>query len=230
LQRAVLPDRLPEIAGLDLAVRYLPGTYGVEIGGDWYDAFPLRDGRIGLAIGDVVGHNVTSASVMGQVRNLLRAYAVEAADPAEVLRRTGAALAGLLPEAMVTAAYAVLDPATGELSYANAGPPPPVCASAGGRADYLDDADGTMLGVPGGDPFTTGHWRLTAGSCLLLYTDGLIEARHRDISEGFATLASAMRGAGSRTAEQACATVQGALLGSTARADDVCLLAVRPAG
>jgi PAS domain S-box-containing protein len=230
LQRAVLPDRLPEIAGLDLAVRYLPGTYGVEIGGDWYDAFPLRDGRIGLAIGDVVGHNVTSASVMGQVRNLLRAYAVEAADPAEVLRRTGAALAGLLPEAMVTAAYAVLDPATGELSYANAGHPPPVCASAAGRADYLDGADGTMLGVPGGEPFTTGHWRLTAGSCLLLYTDGLIEARHRDISEGFATLASAMRGAGATTAEQACATVQGALLGSTERADDVCLLAVRPAG
>ncbi len=230
LQRAVLPDRLPEIAGLDLAVRYLPGTYGVEIGGDWYDAFPLRDGRIGLAIGDVVGHNVTSASVMGQVRNLLRAYAVETADPAEVLRRTGAALAGLLPEAMVTAAYAVLDPATGELSYANAGHPPPVCASAAGRADYLDDAAGTMLGVPGGEPFTTGHWRLTAGSCLLLYTDGLIEARHRDISEGFATLASAMRGAGATTAERVCATVQGMLLGNTARADDVCLLAVRPAG
>jgi PAS domain S-box-containing protein len=228
LQRAVLPDRLPEIAGLDLAVRYLPGTYGVEIGGDWYDAFPLGDGRVGLAIGDVLGHNITSASVMGQVRNLLRAYAVEADDPAEVLRRTGAALAGLLPEAMVTAAYAVLDPATGELSYANAGHPPPVCASATGRADYLDGAAGTMLGVPGGEPFSTGHWRLTAGSCLLFYTDGLIEARHRDISEGFATLASAMRGAGSRTAEQACATVTDALLGSTPRADDVCLLAVRP--
>ncbi len=230
LQRAVLPDRLPEIDGLDLAVRYLPGTYGVEIGGDWYDAFPLGDGRIGLAIGDVLGHNVASASIMGQVRNLLRAYAVEAADPAEVLARTGTALARLLPEAMVTAAYAVLDPATGELSYANAGHPPPVCASAAGRADYLDDAAGTMLGVPGGEPFTTGHWRLTAGSCLLFYTDGLIEARHRDISEGFATLASAMRGAGATTAEQACATVTDALLGGTPRADDVCLLAVRPVG
>ena len=229
LQWAVLPGELPEIDGLDLAVRYLPGTYGVEVGGDWYDAFPLQDGRIGLAIGDVVGHGIASASVMGQVRNLLRAYAVQTADPARVLVRTRAALAQLLPDAMVTAAYAVLDPVTGELSYANAGHPPPV-GLADGRVSYLEDADGIMFGVPGGGPFTTGRWRLGAGSCLLLYTDGLVEARHRDIGAGFAALAGAMRGSDTRTARQTCAAVEGTLLGTGPRADDVCLLAVRASG
>ncbi len=228
LQRAVLPGELPEVDGLDLAVRYLPGTYGVEVGGDWYDAFPLEDGRIGLAIGDVVGHSIASASIMGQVRNLLRAYAVQTADPAEVLDRTRAALAQLLPDAMVTVAYAVLDPVTGELSYANAGHPPPVCIAAG-QVDYLEDAAGVMLGVPGGSAFTTGRWQLGAGSCLLLYTDGLVEARHRDIGAGFATLAAAMRGSGTRTARETCAVVEEKLLGTGPRADDVCLLAVRAA-
>jgi PAS domain S-box-containing protein len=225
LQRAVLPGELPDIDGLDLAVRYLPGTYGVEVGGDWYDAFPLADGRIGLAIGDVVGHGIASASVMGQVRNLLRAYAVQTADPAAVLDRTRAALAQLLPDAMVTVAYAVLDPATGELSYANAGHPPPV-GLADGQVGYLEDADGIMFGVPGGGTFTTGRWRLEAGACLLLYTDGLVEARHRDIGAGFAALADAMHGSGTRTARQTCAAVEGKLLGTGPRADDVCLLVV----
>ena len=227
LQRSVLPDALPEIAGLDLAVRYLPGTDGVHVGGDWYDAFALDGHRVGLAVGDVVGHNVASASIMGQVRNLLRAYAVEHYEPCDVLRHTNMALARLLPDAMATAVYAVLDLDTGDLSYANAGHPPLVCTSGDGQAEYLDGATGTMLGAPGVGGFPAGYRQLAPGSGLLFYTDGLIEDRQRDITEGFSALASVMRQSAGQTAEQTCAAVQTALLGAAPRTDDVCLLAAR---
>ena len=230
LQHSVLPDSLPDIPGLELAVRYIPGTDGVEVGGDWYDAFPLGDDLVGLAVGDVVGHSITSASIMAQVRNLLRAYAVDTIQPAEVLHRTNTAMAQLLPDAMATVVYAVLDPVTGEFSYANAGHPAPVYAAASGQVEYLENSGGAMLGTPGEASFSTGQRRLAPGSGLLLYTDGLIEDRRRDITEGFAALADAMGPAASRSAEQTCAAVQAALLGSASRADDVCLLAARLAG
>jgi serine phosphatase RsbU (regulator of sigma subunit) len=227
LQHSVLPDTLPEIAGLDLAVRYIPGADGVEVGGDWYDAFPLGDDLVGLAVGDVVGHSITSASIMAQVRNLLRAYAVETMQPADVLRRTNTAMARLLPDAMATVVYAVLDPATGKVSYANAGHPAPVYAAASGQVEYLETSGGAMLGTPGDGSFSTGQRQLPPGSGLLLYTDGLIEVRRRDITEGFTALAEAMGPAASQSAEQTCTAVQAALLGSASRADDVCLLAAK---
>ena len=227
LQRSVLPDSLPTIAGLDLAVRYLPGTAGVDVGGDWYDAFPLDGGRVGLVIGDVVGHNIGSASVMGQMRQLLRAYAVDTMQPGEVLQRTARAQARLLPDALATVVYALLDPAIGELSYANAGHPPPVWASASGQTGYLDDASGVMLGVPGEAEFTVGRRTLDPGTSLLFYTDGLIEDRRRDITDGLSALAGVMGQVPSLSAEKTCAMVQAELLGETPRADDVCLLGVR---
>ena len=227
LQRSVLPDALPDLAGLDLAVRYLPGTDGDEVGGDWYDAFPLDGDRVGLVIGDVVGHSITSASIMAQLRNMLRAYAIDHRHPADALRRTAAALSQLLPDALATVIYAILELGTGRLSYANAGHPPPVVGRADGTVEYLDDAPGIMLGAPSSGKFATGHSSLGPGDSLLLYTDGLIEDRRRDITEGLSALARAMRQDGSRTAEQTCAAVQVALLGSTQRGDDVCLLAAR---
>jgi serine phosphatase RsbU (regulator of sigma subunit) len=202
----------------------------VDVGGDWYDAFLLDGGRVGLVIGDVVGHNISSASVMGQLRHLLRAYAVDSMEPAGVLQRTARALARLLPDALATVIYALLDPATGELSYANAGHPPPVWASASGQTGYLDEASGVMLGVPGKAEFTVGHRTLEPGSSLLFYTDGLIEDRRRDITDGLSALAAVMGQVPSLSAEKTCATVQAALLGETPRADDVCLLAVRLTG
>jgi PAS domain S-box-containing protein len=227
LQRSVLPDALPDIAGLDLAVRYLPGTDGDEVGGDWYDAFPVDGDRVGLVIGDVVGHSITSASIMAQLRNMLRAYAIDHRHPSDALRRTAAALSQLLPDALATVIYAILELGTGRLSYANAGHPPPVVGRADGTVEYLDDAPGVMLGAPSSGKFATGHCSLGPGDSLLLYTDGLIEDRRRDITEGLSALARAMRQDGSRTAEQTCAAVQVALLGSTQRGDDVCLLAAR---
>jgi PAS domain S-box-containing protein len=227
LQHSVLPDSLPKIPGLDLAVRYIPGADGIEVGGDWYDAFPLGDDLVGLAVGDVVGHSIASASIMAQVRNLLRAYAVDTVQPADVLHRTNTAMARLLPDAMATVVYAVLDPVTGEFSFANAGHPAPVYAAASGQVEYLETSGGAMLGTPGDGIFSTGHRQLAPGSGLLLYTDGLIEDRRRDITEGFTALAEAMGPAASRSAEQTCTAVQAALLGSATRADDVCLLAAR---
>ena len=126
LQHAILPGAGPAVAGLDLAVGYLPASDGVHVGGDWYDVFLLGAGRVGLVIGDVAGHSIASASIMGQVRSMLRAYAIDHPHPGEVLQRTNTALARLLPDAMASAVYAVLDLTSGELVYANAGHPPPL--------------------------------------------------------------------------------------------------------
>ena len=229
LQRSLLPGALPQIPGLDLAARYLPATDGAAVGGDWYDAFPLADGRVGLVIGDVAGHNIASASTMGQIRGLLRAYAIDDPDPACALQRTSTTVAQLLPEALATVVYAVLDPATGDLAYANAGHPPPIVTSSAGQAEYLDDTAGTMLGACTTASFTTGHRRLPPGARLLCYTDGLIEDRRRDIGEGLTALAETLRRSLNGSAEQTCATVQAALV-STARQDDICLLTARLTG
>ena len=138
----------------------LPARHrGANVGGDWYDAFPLDGNRVGLVIGDVTGHSIASASIMGQVRSMLRAYAIDYPDPGEVLARTNTALCRLLPEALATAVYAVLDPATGELVYANAGHLPPVVATGARQVDYLDEAAGRMLGAspdPASPPGTGG--------------------------------------------------------------------------
>lgn len=233
LQRSVLPERLPSVPGLDLAVRYLPATEGVGVGGDWYDAFPLGGSRVGLVIGDVVGHDLASASAMNQIRNTLRAFAVEELDPAKVLRRTNAALVRLHQDALATVCYAVLDQSTGRLDYANAGHPPPLVSTAAGPV-YLTDPTGLMLGVEPEADYTTGTAHLTADCTLLLYSDGLVEDRGRPLDEGLDALARAFGGRSWTSAESLCEAVESALLTVSTRADDVCLLAavcrtVRPA-
>ena len=230
LQHALLPVALPEMEGLDIAVRYLPASDGVHVGGDWYDAFPLDGGRVGLVIGDVVGHSIDSASIMGQVRSLVRGYAIDDPAPQDVLRRTNVAISRLLPDALASAFYAVLDPATGDLDYACAGQPPPLASCDDGHAEYLDGAAGVILGAAPDTVFAAGHCRLRAGGTLLLYTDGLIEHRYRDIADGLSALAVAFRQSPGKTAEQVCESVQTDLLGETPRADDVCILAVKLPG
>jgi PAS domain S-box-containing protein len=227
LQRAVLPGTLPAIPGLDLATGYLPASDGVHVGGDWYDVFSLGDNRVGLVIGDVAGHSITSASIMGQVRSMLRAYAIDHLHPGDALQRTNAALARLLPEALASAVYAVLDLATGDLTYANAGHPPPLVTAGAGQAEYLDDAPGVMLGVCAEISLSAGQRRLRPGAGLLFYTDGLIEDRRRDIDEGLGALAVTLRQSGASTAGQIRSAGESVLQGEPSRADDVCLLAAR---
>jgi serine/threonine-protein kinase RsbW len=166
---------------------------------------------------------------MGQLRSMLRAYAIDDPDPAAALERTNAAVIRLLPDALATAVYAVLDPASGDLVYANAGHPPPILTSAAGRSEYLDDAPGTMLGALPGGRFSFGWRRLPAGARLLCYTDGLIEHRGRDLADGLAALAATLKDCHRGSAEDTCATVEAALIGA-ARQDDVCLLAARLTG
>ena len=230
LQRAVLPDAFPAVPELDLAAGYLPASDGVHVGGDWYDVFLLCDNRVGLVIGDVAGHSIQSASIMGQVRSMLRAYAIDRPDPGDVLQRTNAALLRLLPEAIASAVYAVLDLTTGELVYANAGHPPPLLITDAGDTEYLGDAPGVLLGASAGASVRTGQRRLAPGGGLLLYTDGLIEDPGRDIDEGLNALAAAVRRSGARTADQIRAAAESLLQGEPSRADDVCLLAGRLPG
>lgn len=230
LQRSLLPDALPQVPGLDLAVRYLPATEGAGVGGDWYDAFPLDGGRVGLVTGDVAGHNIAAASIMGQVRSLLRGYAVDDPGPGRVLERANTAVTRLLPDTLASVVYAVLDPATGDLSYANAGHPPPLVTTGTSHAEYLDGTTGTMLGACADAGFTTGRRLLQPGGRLFFYTDGLIEDRHRDITEGLTILAETLWRCGPRSAAETCATVDAALLGTARRHDDVCLLTARLTG
>ncbi|MFB7617345.1 SpoIIE family protein phosphatase [Kitasatospora sp. NPDC056181] len=183
LQRAMLPRTLPRLPGIASAARYLPSTEGMQIGGDWYDLLRLPEGRIGLVIGDVQGHNAEATAVMGQLRSVLRAYATDGHDPAATLARTSRLLSGLDTDLFATCLYLTLDPADGTLRAARAGHPSPVRITDDAKAVELDLPGGPPLGV---DPeaayhLSVGH--LAPGETLLVYTDGLVEDREEDYDE-----------------------------------------------
>jgi phosphoserine phosphatase RsbU/P len=180
LQRALLPARLPDVTGFSLAARYEPGT-DIEVGGDWYDALPLPNGEVALAIGDVAGKGVRAAVLMGELRGGLRAYALDAGGPDEVLARLDR-LASEARHEMATVALAMLDPGTGDFRYASAGHLPPLLVDADGSAALLSGGSaGPLLAYhPAGS--ATAH--LDPGACLLLYTDGLVERRGEVIDNG----------------------------------------------
>ena len=189
LQRSLLPDRLPSVPGIVLEARYLPVTRNMEIGGDWYDAFRLPDGRLAVAAGDVMGKGLTAAAGMGRVRNALRALALT--DP-----RPAAVLAGLdrlftateLDEQVTTVAYLVVDPVTGEGLAGNAGHLPPLLLS----RDAPPRLDTTEAGTPLGwaCPRQQYVFRLPPGTTAVLYSDGLVENRRRGLDSGLDELVS----------------------------------------
>ena len=189
LQRSLLPDRLPSVPGIILEARYLPVTRNMEIGGDWYDAFRLPDGRLAVAAGDVMGKGLTAAAGMGRVRNALRALALT--DP-----RPAAVLAGLdrlftateLDEQVTTVAYLVVDPVTGEGLAGNAGHLPPLLLS----RDAPPRLDTTEAGTPLGwaCPRQQYVFRLPPGTTAVLYSDGLVENRRRGLDSGLDELVS----------------------------------------
>src|SRR3954447_24805142 len=177
LQRSLLPDRLPDVPGLALAARYLPGAAGTEVGGDWYDVIPLADGRVGIAMGDVVGRGIPAASLMGQLRNGLRAYAIEGHPPAAALERLDRVVQSLNPGRMATLVYMVLDPDGRNAVFANAGHLPPLVVEENRRTRLLDGTRGVPLGVLPYASFEESPARLEPASTLVLYTDGLVEER-----------------------------------------------------
>jgi anti-anti-sigma factor len=189
LQTSLLPPTLPRLERLPLASRYLPGARGTRAGGDWYDVLPLDDGRVAIAVGDVVGQGTQAAAIMGQLRSVLSGYLLEGHEPEQALERLDRFACRLPGAAGSTVACLVLDPETGELRWARAGHPPPLVAGPAGCRP-LEEATGTVLAVRGRPPFTPGTARVDPGESIVLYTDGLVERRGEVIDDGIARLAA----------------------------------------
>lgn len=226
LQHSLLPDRLPLVPGMDMTARYLPGGAGVDIGGDWYDVIALPDGTVGLAMGDVVGKGIRAASLMGQLRNGLRAYARDGRQPAAALEQLNELLTDVdSPDHMATLVFGVFDPCTGELTLANAGHLPPLLCRPDGTAEFLQCGPGLPLGALPESGYRNTTFTIAPGSTLLLYTDGLVESRQLPLDDGLERLRSSM--VGQADCSEVCDVVlDGLALGGTNR-DDTALLAVR---
>ncbi|MFD9392122.1 PP2C family protein-serine/threonine phosphatase [Streptomyces sp. NPDC060000] len=227
LQRALLTD-LPTTPGLRLAARYLPATYGLNIGGDWYDAFRQPDGSLITVIGDVTGHGLHAAVMMSQLRTALRAYAVDGGSPGVLLTRLHTFLHHLQPDLYATAVIARFQPGEPVLTWAAAGHPPPVLRGPDGRVRTLDAKPGAMLGIPLHQEIADHTVPLEPGSTLALYTDGLVERRAQGIDPGIERLTAAL---GAFRGEELDADLDGSaerildpMLSDSERDDDVCLL------
>ena len=190
LQRAILPHDLPDLEDLSFAARYLPAEEGVEVGGDWYDAFRCPDGTVWLSVGDVGGHGVPAASVMSQLRNAVRACAFAGLGPSACMDVLDRLLVWSTSDLYATAIVIAYDPEKGTLRWSNAGHPPPILASPDNRARVLDAVHGSLLGLNAADPFTDSETDLPSGGLLVLYTDGLIERRGSDLRESLTNLAA----------------------------------------
>ncbi|NUT33227.1 MAG: SpoIIE family protein phosphatase [Hamadaea sp.] len=228
LQRSLLPARPPAVPGLDVAARYVPAAE-VGVGGDWYDVFLLPSDHVGLVIGDVAGHGLRAAVVMGRIRSALRAYALESDDPADVLTRLDRKIQLFEPGAMATAVYAVLDPARRTAAVSVAGHPQPILLRPGCRGRLLTAPIDLPLGAIPDTPRHTTDVPVTIGSGLMLYTDGLVERRYRPIDDGLAALLDSLTADGTDVPhpEWLCTAATSALLHNAAGADDVAVLAAR---
>jgi PAS domain S-box-containing protein len=226
LQRSLLPERLPRIEGLEIAARYLPAGHGAAVGGDWYDALERADGRVALVVGDVVGHGLRAAAIMGQLRNAFRAYGLTEASPAEVMARVNRLVISGEEEAMATVLYLVLDRETGDVSFASAGHPPPLVLSSEG-AEFLEGGRAVPVGAAEPGVFREATAVLPPGASLLLYTDGLVERRDTPLEQRLGELAEVARRCEDGL-ERLCDSVLERVLGPHVPGDDVALLAVRP--
>ncbi|WP_405621342.1 SpoIIE family protein phosphatase [Streptomyces sp. NBC_00076] len=232
LQDSMLPHIPPHMAGCDIATRYLPGTLLGRVGGDWFDSVKLPGARTALVVGDVMGHGLNSAAMMGQLRTAVQTMAALDLPPAQLLRNLDDLAQRLGDTYLATCLYAVYDPIASELHIANAGHIPPVLVRAGnGASELLDLPTGAPIGV-GGVPFEAVRVRVAPGDRLVMCTDGLVEVRGEDIGVGLATLCeSAAHPAASM--DDACDTIIRALAatfseaGRGGRKDDVALLMTR---
>ncbi|MEV4540456.1 SpoIIE family protein phosphatase [Micromonospora echinaurantiaca] len=186
LQRSLLPQRVPEVNGLDLAVRYEPASARTEVGGDFYELVML-DGHLLLAIGDVAGHSLHAATVMAELRHAVRAYAVEGHQPGEILHRVNELMRTLLPSELATICVLLLHPPTGRVRLASAGHLPPLLV-VDGKVEFVQH-HAPLLGVRAQRPADL-EFVVPAGATLVFYTDGLIERRDATIDEGLAALAA----------------------------------------
>jgi PAS domain S-box-containing protein len=221
LQRAILgPSRLPS----GFAARYEPASRPLEVGGDWYDIVELPDGRIGIMVGDCVGHDLGAATVMGQLRSACRALLLQDASAGAVLTAMDR-FASFVPDAECATVFCgVLDPGSGELRYSSAGHPPGIVVHPDGQTELLDGARSLPLAVRDHVTRTEASYVLPPRSTLLLYTDGLVERRGRPITEGIAAAGTAVREAASDTLEDLAAQVMADLAPAAGYEDDVALV------
>ena len=224
LQHSLLPAVLPKVRGLSFAARYIPGAAS-GVGGDWYDVFELPGDRIGIAMGDVVGHGLSAAVIMGRLRSALRAYALIIDDPHEVLALLHRKAMHFEGGAMATVCYAVIDADREHVTLALAGHPPPMLVQPDGTV--------TVTGPPPDPPIGFVHHEsrrtdatvtLPQGAVLCFYTDGLVEQRDSTIDVGMARLADAV---GPADPDAVCARVMASMIGTRPADDDVALLVLR---
>lgn len=239
LQRSLLPRGLPEQNAVDVAYRYLPAQAGLSglggVGGDWFDIIPLPGARVALVVGDVVGHGLHAAATMGRLRTAVHNFSDLDLPPGELLwhldelvariDRDEAADSSGVGVTGATCLYAIYDPVTGLCTMARAGHLQPVIVQPDGTTEFADVPGGPPLGL-GGLPFETLEVRLPEDSRLVLYTDGLVEERHRDIDEGLALLRRTLAEHAGRSPEDTCEAVLRALVPVPAR-DDIALLVGR---
>ncbi|MEU4419755.1 SpoIIE family protein phosphatase [Actinoplanes sp. NPDC024001] len=235
LQRSMLPEHLPELDTFRIAARYDVGVDGNAAGGDFYDAFHLLDGRLAMVLGDVAGHDVRAAAVMGQVRAALRALALTDPAPPSVLAGLDRLVGSLGAESrneeiFVTVVYGVLDPADGTITLASAGHPPPVLRRAGQGGEH---ATAELVKVPPGAPlglggrWQTGSLVLEPGDTILMFSDGVVERRGRPLNDGLDALVAAAAASPSGDPRNLCSLATAAVEGTTD--DDVAVLAVEHA-
>jgi serine phosphatase RsbU (regulator of sigma subunit) len=225
LQGSLLPDRLPEVPGITVAARYLPSSEGAQVGGDWYDVIPVAPGCVGLVVGDVVGHDLTAVTVMGQLRNALRAYALLDPDPALLLRQMGGFTERLGLERTATVLFGLLELPAGTLTLASAGHPPPLVIPATAAPWFVDLDPGPLLGLaPLNYPLR--QVVLGPGDVVVFYTDGLVEDRETGVGPGMDWLLGTAAGA-PRSAELVCEALMQTRLAGAPRCDDVAILAVQ---
>ncbi|WP_329265850.1 SpoIIE family protein phosphatase [Streptomyces sp. NBC_01478] len=225
LQAALLPHSLPSLPGIEAAARYLPATQGMEIGGDFYDL--VTSEGLAAVIGDVQGHNVTAAGLMGQIRTAVRAYTTVGQAPEEVMRSTNRLLIDLGSELFASCLYLRLDPARGTAVMARAGHPPPLLRRPDGRVRVLDLAGGPLLGIDADAVYPTTEVDLAPGSVLALYTDGLIESPGVDIEDALAELGQRLAAAGELPLEEIADELVRHSASARERIDDVALLLLR---
>jgi len=222
LQRSLLPKQLPDIVGVEAAARYLPASD--EVGGDWYDVFELGRGRVGIAIGDVVGHGVGAAALMGQLRTALHAFASEGHGPGRTLELVDRYVNTMPQYAMATASYCVLEPETGVLRVASAGHMPSIIVANGSTRVVSIEPAPPLGAFPYASSQET-ETSLRSGEILVLYTDGLVERRRISLSDSIEALLAAVSGATS--AERACQLAFENMVGLESLRDDVAIVALK---
>jgi hypothetical protein len=224
LQRSLLPQAIPQVTGLQIAHRYQPASQAAEVGGDWFDVIPLKGGQAALVVGDVTGHGIHAAALMGQLRTTTAALARLGCPPAEIMTQLSGVVAGHGEEAGATCLYALYDPASRRCRLTSAGHLPPALRRPGGSTEFIDVPGGVLLGA-GQDRYPAADIDLPPGSVLALYTDGLVEHPGQDIGAGMARLARALTASQAQSPDDLCDSLL-ADLGAHAR-DDIALLLAR---